>query len=172
MEPIAGSLRDHGDLRRASGRQASGRRGRRNGQRGLSRADGKEIGRSGSSPVVESRPRMDRRAFLIGTAGAGILAALPDDLLAQTATPPRSTAWDAGRVRHLLPGVGDTRMLIKASFAEPMRTAPTLRVGARSVAGRVNDTRGEFWQFDVDGLEPGHSYRSEGRRVGNGGGCG
>jgi hypothetical protein len=49
-------------------------------------------------------------------------------------------------------------MLIKASFAEPMRTAPTLHVGARSVAGRVNDTRREFWQFDVDGLEPGHSY--------------
>src|SRR5262245_34764091 len=63
--------------------------------------------RPSSSPHEPFRPhdrspRMNRRAFLTGTAGAGILATLPADLLAQRATPPHSTAWDAGRVRHLL----------------------------------------------------------------------
>ena len=101
---------------------------------------------------------MDRRAFLADTMGAAFLAAVPADVLAQTATAPRSNAWDAGRVRHLLPGVSDTRMLIKASFTQPLSAAPTLKVGARTVQGRVNDTRREFWQFDVDGLQPGRTH--------------
>ncbi len=101
---------------------------------------------------------MDRREFLAGSMGASLLAALPADLLAQTASPPPSQAWDAGRVRHLLPTVSDTRMLIKASFTQPLSASPTLRVGGRPVQGRMNDTHGEFWQFHVDGLEPGRRY--------------
>jgi len=101
---------------------------------------------------------MDRREFLTGSMGSAILAALPADLLAQTGSPPRSEAWDSGRVRHLLPTVSDTRMLIKASFTQPLGASPTLRVGGGSVPGQMNDTRGEFWQFHVAGLEPGRRY--------------
>jgi hypothetical protein len=88
---------------------------------------------------------MDRREFLAGSMGAALLAALPADLFAQTGRPPRSQVWDSGRVRHLLPTVCDTRMLIKASFTQPLSAPPTLRVGGRPVPGRMNDTRGEFW---------------------------
>jgi hypothetical protein len=101
---------------------------------------------------------MDRREFLTGSMGATLLAALPADLLAQAGSPPRSETWDSGRVRHLLPTVSDRRMLIKASFTQPLSASPTLRVGGRSVPGRMNDTRGEFWQFDADGFEPRRQY--------------
>jgi hypothetical protein len=49
-------------------------------------------------------------------------------------------------------------MLIKASFTQPLATAPTLKIGARAVSGRANDTRRQFWQFDVSGLEPGRPH--------------
>jgi hypothetical protein len=101
---------------------------------------------------------MNRREFLAGSMGASLLASLPADLFAQAGSPPRSEAWDSGRVRHLLPTVSDTRMLIKVSFTRPLSSAPTLRVGAKTVRGRMNDTRGEFWQFHVDGLEPSRRY--------------
>jgi hypothetical protein len=42
---------------------------------------------------------------------------------------PRPEHGDAGNLRHLLPTVSDTRMLIKASFNAPLAAAPTLRVG-------------------------------------------
>ncbi len=101
---------------------------------------------------------MDRRQFLAGGFGATVLSALPGDLLAQTGSSPRSISWDAGRVRHLLPVASDRRMLIKTSFSQPLTMAPALKVNGRSLPGRVNDTRGEFWQFDVDGLQPGRRY--------------
>ena len=101
---------------------------------------------------------MDRRDFLAGSMGATLLSALPADLFAQRASTPPATTWDHGRVRHLLPTVSDTRMLIKASFAEPLTKAPTLRVGGKSVSGQLNDTRGEFWQFHADNLQAGRRY--------------
>jgi hypothetical protein len=101
---------------------------------------------------------MDRREFLTGSLGATLLAGLPADLLAQAGTPQPSTTWDPGRVRHLLPTVSDTRILIKASFLQPLLAPPTLRVGAQPVRGQMNDTAGEFWQFYADGLEPGRRY--------------
>jgi hypothetical protein len=101
---------------------------------------------------------MDRREFLTGGLGAAVLARLPADLLAQSGRPAPSTAWDAGRLRHLLPAASDTRLLIKASFLEPLSAAPTLKVGSTSIAGRMNDTRGEFWQFHAEGLRPGTRY--------------
>jgi len=90
--------------------------------------------------------------------GAAILSALPAGLLAQSARPPHAEGWDAGRVRHLLPTVSDTRVLIKASFTRALASPPVLRIGARSVTGRRNDTRGEFWQFHADGLQPGRRH--------------
>jgi hypothetical protein len=101
---------------------------------------------------------MDRRDFLTGSVGAALLATLPADVCAQTGSPPRSAVWDSGRVRHLLPTVSDTRMLIKVSLMQPLSAPPVLRVGGRPVAGRMNDTGGEFWQFHIDGLEPGRRY--------------
>ena len=78
---------------------------------------------------------IDRRKFLRGSAGAALALGLPDDLIAQaaTATAPASS-WDAGGVRHLLPAVSDTRMLIKASFDAPMADAPTLMSAAHPCA--------------------------------------
>jgi hypothetical protein len=105
---------------------------------------------------------MDRRDFLVGHLGAALLAAWPADLLAQAgaapARPAAAGAWDAGRLRHLLPTVSDTRILIKASFVEPLKAAPTLRVGTAAVRGRMSDTTGECWRFHAAGLAPGRSY--------------
>ncbi len=97
---------------------------------------------------------MDRRRFLVGTFGAAFLASRPADAFAQQSSTPSSSAWDAGRVRHLLPTVSDTRLLIKASFRTPLKAPPTLRVGATAVRGRMNDTAGECWQFYAADLAP------------------
>jgi hypothetical protein len=101
---------------------------------------------------------MNRRQFLADSMGAAILAALPADVFAQSGTPARSERWDAGQVRHLLPTVSDRRILFKASFAQPLSASPVLRIGGRSFSGRMNDTRGDFWQFHADGLEPGRRH--------------
>lgn len=101
---------------------------------------------------------MDRREFLVGSMGAAILASRSAEAFAQARTPTPSRAWDAGRVRHLLPTVSDTRILIKASFARPLTAAPILRVGTTAVRGQMNDTAGECWQFYAAGLAPGRRY--------------
>jgi hypothetical protein len=102
----------------------------------------------------------DRRKFLRGSAATGLSLAVPSDLFAQatSVTAPPSAAWDAGSLRHLLPTVSDTRMLIKASFATPLMEAPTLNVGGTSVSGRMGDTRGEHWHFYVTDLQPQTRY--------------
>ena len=91
----------------------------------------------------------NRREFLRASGAVALSAAVPPDLFAQALTTalPASAAWDSGSVRHLLPTVSDSRMLIKVSFRAPLTEAPTLRVGDTSVRGRMGDTRGEFWQF-------------------------
>jgi hypothetical protein len=99
---------------------------------------------------------MDRREFLTGTMGAALFAGLRSE---PTAGQLPSDRWDAGRVRHLLPTVSDTRMLLKASFTQPLSTAPTLRIGETPIRGRMNDTAGEFWQFYADKLNPARRYR-------------
>jgi hypothetical protein len=95
---------------------------------------------------------MDRREFLTGTMGFALSAGLLRETRA--AQPPAAGRWDAGRVRHVLPTVSDSRMLVKVSFTQTLSAAPTLRVGARAVAGRMSDTTGECWQFYATGLEP------------------
>ena len=100
---------------------------------------------------------MDRRDFLRATSAAVLGFGLPTEVFAQT--PTRSDPqWDAGSLRHLLPQVSDSRMLIKASFSAPMLDTPTLRVGDLSVRGRMSDTRGEHWHFHAGGLQPGRRY--------------
>jgi hypothetical protein len=69
-----------------------------------------------------------------------------------------SDRWDQGRLRHLLPTVSDSRILIKASFDTALTFTPHLRVGDRRVDGRMTDTAGECWVFDADGLDAGRLY--------------
>ena len=104
---------------------------------------------------------VDRRAFLKATGATALFVNAPGDLVAGAAHAATSTtgAWDAGGVRHILPTVSDTRMLIKVSLATPQAEAPTLRFGTKSVRGQMSDTRGEFWQFHATDLQPGRNYR-------------
>jgi hypothetical protein len=68
------------------------------------------------------------------------------------------TSWNAGLVRHLLPGANHHRILLKSSFDQPLARSPVLRVGSRRQPGFRTDTQGLFWAFDVDRLEPATSY--------------
>jgi hypothetical protein len=103
----------------------------------------------------------DRREFLKASGAAALLVNAPSDLVttAAKAAPRPDGAWEAGAVRHILPTVSDSRMLIKVSLATPQMAAPTLRVGTTTVRGRMSDTRGEFWHFHVTGLKSGRTYR-------------
>jgi hypothetical protein len=102
----------------------------------------------------------NRREFLRGTAATTLALAAPADLLAQAANSSAPVSgWDAGAVRHLLPTVSDTRMLIKMSFNAPLSEPPTLRVGSTSMHGRMGDTRGEHWHFYATDLKPGPPHR-------------
>jgi len=103
----------------------------------------------------------DRRDFLRGStiaAAASTFGLLVPPHAASAPTLPSSPQWDAGRVRHLLPTVSDSRVLVKASFHSPLTEAPVLRVGSTTVGGRMTDTRGEFWQFHAADLKPGRPY--------------
>jgi hypothetical protein len=102
----------------------------------------------------------DRRKFLRSSAATALSLAVPSDLFAEAASvsTPGSATWDAGGLRHLLPTVSDTRMLIKTSFSTPLMDAPTLSIGGTSVRGRMGDTRGEHWHFYASDLRPQHRY--------------
>ncbi len=102
---------------------------------------------------------MKRRQFLQATAATPLLAALPQELFAHAGHDHGAKTWDPGSVRHLLPTVSDSQMLIKASFAAPLTTAPVLRADNRSYTGTMTDTRGEHWQFHATGLQPGRTYK-------------
>jgi hypothetical protein len=102
----------------------------------------------------------NRREFLRASTATALGIGLPGELFAQAGRAPASPggAWDSGLVRHLLPTVSDTRMLIKASFNAPLTDAPTLRVGDAAVRGRMGDTSGEHWHFYASDLSPGRRY--------------
>src|SRR5262245_42649289 len=104
----------------------------------------------------EVAPMLDRRSFLRSSAAVSLSTALPADLMAQAANSPApASSWDAGAVRHLIPTVSDSRMLIKVSFNAPLTEAPMLSVGGTSIRGRMGDTRGEHWHFYATDLQPG-----------------
>src|SRR5215471_15273766 len=114
---------------------------------------------SRSNPRPNLDPTMDRRDFLRGSMGAAVLAARSADSFAQSTALPSDHSWDAGQVRHLLPTVSDTRILIKASFTKPLTAAPSLRVGGSTFRGSINDTEGSCWQFHATGLQPERKYQ-------------
>ena len=110
---------------------------------------------------MTQRGPVDRRRFLAGTAGAmgaAFFGRFSLGAMAEQGAPPAAQGWDAGLVRHLLPTVSDSRMLLKVSFDRPLSAAPTLRVGTTAVAGRMNDTVGECWQFYAADLDPARRY--------------
>ena len=66
--------------------------------------------------------------------------------------------WDSGKVVHVLPTVSDSRILLKTSFTEPLKS-PSLTVdGNRDVPGEQMDTEGYFWAFDVPDLAANTTY--------------
>jgi len=84
---------------------------------------------------------MRRRDFLRFTAAGSLLAGLRPELLAQTSGRSSSQgAWDSGNVRHLLPTVSDTQMLLKASFAGAFH-ATRLAPGRRYISPLVSVMR-------------------------------
>jgi hypothetical protein len=103
----------------------------------------------------------NRRDFLRGStiaAAASTFGLLVPADGAPAPTLPSSPGWDVRRLRHLLPTVSDSRVLVKASFRSPLMEAPMLRIGNATVGGRMSDTRGEFWQFHAADLKPGRPY--------------
>lgn len=109
----------------------------------------------------------NRRKFLKTTAG-GMAGALLNSwplhaMAAQSLSSPAQDDWDAGSVRHLLPTVSDTRMMLKTSLGRPLTTPPRLNIEGegtvRRIEGKMNDTLGEFWEFYVEDLTPSTRYQ-------------
>lgn len=111
-------------------------------------------------------PPLKRRDFLRGSAGGmagALLATWPwQKLAAQQGLNPVTDHWDSGILRHLLPAVNESRILIKASFTSSLSETPRLRIrnggSTKVVEGHVNDTNGEFWQFYADELQADTEY--------------
>jgi hypothetical protein len=99
---------------------------------------------------------LQRREFLKGVGAVGTAAAFSPQM-AQPALAEGQT-WNANLVAHLLPTVNSDRILLKASFHEPLRSGAILHVDTRPVVGEKTDTDGYFWQFDAAGLEPSRPY--------------
>ncbi len=51
------------------------------------------------------------------------------------------------------------RLLLKASFVHPLPKPPVLRAERKSATGVRLDSAGEFFSFDISGLEPEHEYQ-------------
>jgi hypothetical protein len=69
-----------------------------------------------------------------------------------------SDNWEQGQVRHILPTVSDTKILLKVSFLDALPNPPILRVGSHKVLGKLEDTQGENWSFYLEGLSPKTPY--------------
>src|SRR4051812_9689471 len=103
---------------------------------------------------------MNRRDFLRSSTIAAVRLRISAELTARHAKAQQQAAtWDGGSVRHILPQVSDTRMLIKASFSGPLMSEPTLHIDNTTVRGHMSDTHGEFWQFHATGLRPAQRYQ-------------
>jgi hypothetical protein len=90
--------------------------------------------------------------------GAALFGGLGPEVLSASSAPPQVADWDTGLVRHLLPTVSDSRVLLKVSFVRPPSSPPTLRIGSARVQGRMTDTAGEHWQFYATNLGAGRTY--------------
>ena len=109
---------------------------------------------------MSKRIFINRRRFLAGSAGAmgaAYFGRLPLEAMAQERAP-ADREWNAGLVRHILPTVSDSRILLKVSFDRPLSDTPTLRIGTSAFPGKMSDTAGEYWQFHAGQLQPGRPY--------------
>lgn len=66
--------------------------------------------------------------------------------------------WDHGPLIHLIPTASHNRIIIKASFYKPFSEPPRIAIGDRTVDGVMTDTKGYFWLFDIQNLEPNTTY--------------
>jgi hypothetical protein len=140
---------------------------RKNTTRSNSRLNGEIKHNSYRSRSNSTKSTTDRRKFLAGTAGgmaAALLGSWPlQEMAAQQASSTTQGDWDPGVVRHLLPTVNDTCMLLKTSLNRPLATPPQLRIEGggtnQRIEGRMNDTLGEFWQFYAEDLTPTQRYQ-------------
>ena len=66
--------------------------------------------------------------------------------------------WNPGQITHLIPTANHTRIALKVSLREPLNNAPQLRIAGHQIPGVATDTAGQFYGFDVDGLEPDVEY--------------
>lgn len=66
--------------------------------------------------------------------------------------------WKSGPIVHLLPAVSHNRILLKASFKDPLSKPPSLKLEGRVFPGEKTDTKGYFWSFDAPGLQAGKKY--------------
>src|SRR5258708_31895610 len=103
---------------------------------------------------------MNRRDFLRMSSAGTLLAAVPQEMLAQSPQNAAAMAgsgsatWDPGKLLHLLPAVSDREMLIKASVDFPLGAAPVLRVGSQHLGGPMNGSRGQHWPVPAQGFGP------------------
>ncbi len=90
-----------------------------------------------------------RQFFTNALGGAGVLLGSQQ---------PANT-WNPGQLRHLLPTINHERLLLKASFIRPQTAPPLLRAGKKQAIGIRMDTAGEFYSFNISGLEAQHTYQ-------------
>ena len=105
-----------------------------------------------------------RREFLKASSLITLSASLSGEMFAQAshAKPTPNAQWDPGVVRHILPAVNATQMLIKISLAGSTPTSrqqrPVLQIDGRQITGDMTDTKAEHWRFFVDRLNPNRTY--------------
>ena len=105
-----------------------------------------------------------RREFLKASSLLTLSASLSGETFAQTsqATPTSNAQWDPGVVRHILPAVNATQMLIKISLSgntpSSRQQPPVLQIDGRQITGEMTDTKAEHWRFFVDRLGPNRTY--------------
>ena len=98
-----------------------------------------------------------RRQFMSAALGSATVLQVTGPRLTLAAGQ-EGTQWSRGSVRHLIPSVSHDRVLLKASFENALSVPPVLRAGDRAATGVRLDTAGEFYSFDVGGLEPERTY--------------
>lgn len=103
-----------------------------------------------------------RRQFLKSSSSLALSGVFSSEVFAdlnRSALSKQVSSWDQGMVKHILPTVNDTQMLIKISLKSNLISPPTLKVGTKRVRGRMEDSQGEYWSFYVDDLVPNKPYQ-------------
>lgn len=105
-------------------------------------------------------PHSSRRKFLQSSSALALSGAICSEVFADLneASGSKDDSWDQGVVKHILPTVNDTQMLIKVSFKRSMESPPLLKVGGLIATGKLEDSQGENWSFYIDNLIPNKIY--------------